>query len=112
MDENRRVANACTSNSSGSKLQGSERRQERTALSVPVQIISYGTTKQNCAARGVCVDISLAGVAFLTEADLHLTDIVELIFEPKSQPAFRQCVRLLYRVGARYGGYFSHIRLT
>ena len=108
MDENRQVANACTPASSDSKLHANERRHERTALSVPVQIISHGTTKQNCA-QGVCVDISLAGVAFLTEADLHLTDIVELIFKPERQPAFRQYVRLLYRLGPRYGGYFSHM---
>ena len=111
MDANRQVANACTSNNDGNKLQADERREERIELSVPVQIVSHGTTKQNCA-QGVCVDISLAGVAFLTEADLHLTDVVELIFEPKGQPTFRQCVRLLYRLGPRYGGYFSHIGLT
>jgi hypothetical protein len=108
MDENSQVAKVGTANRSGSKLQANERRHERTALSVPVQIISHGTAKQSCA-EGVCVDISLAGVAFMTEADLHLTDIVELIFEPTNQPAFRQYVRLLYRVGSRYGGYFSHM---
>ena len=111
MDENRQVANTCTSNSDGNKLQADERRQERTALSVPVQIISHRTTTQNCA-PGVCVDISLAGVAFLTDADLHLTDLVELIFEPPNQPAFRRYVRLLYRAGHRYGGYFYPIGLT
>jgi PilZ domain len=108
MNENRQVANACPSNRGGNKLQANERRQERTALSVPVQIISYGANKLN-GAQGVCVDISEAGVAFVTEADLHLTDIVELVFSPKSQPAFRQYVRLLYRVGPRYGGYFSRM---
>jgi len=110
MDENRQVANACTSNRGGKTLQAGERRQERTTLSVPVQIISHGT-RQHCA-QGVCVDISLAGVAFTTEADLHLTDIVELIFEPKDQPSFRKYVRLLYRLGPRYGGYFAPLRRT
>lgn len=111
MDENRHVANAGTSSSSGNNLQADERRQERTAVSVPVHIISYGTSNQKCA-QGVCIDISAGGVAFITEADLHLTNLVELIFEPKGQPAFRQYVRLLYRVGSRYGGYFSHTGLT
>jgi PilZ domain len=111
MNETRQVESVCVPSSASNVLQADERRQERTALSVPVQILSHGTTKQSCA-QGVCIDISLAGVAFLTEADLHLTDIVELIFEPKGQPAFRQYVRLLYRVGPRYGGYFSHIGLT
>jgi len=106
MDEDRQVANACTSGVN--KLQANERRQERTALCVPIQIISHGTTTQNCA-QGVCVDISLTGVAFSTDADLHLTDIIELIFEPKCQPTFRQYVRLLYRLGPRYGGYFVHV---
>jgi hypothetical protein len=51
----------------------------------------------------------LAGVGFLTGADLNLTDIVELIFGSKDQPAFRKYARLIYCFGPRYGAYFSNM---
>ena len=89
------------------KPQAKGRKQERPKLSIPLRIVSHGALEQQ-RARGVCVDLSEAGVGFLTDADLNLTDIVELIPESR-QTTFHKYVRLVYRIGRRYGGYFSHL---
>jgi len=100
--------NSCASSRRINESRANERREERTSFSVPVQIISHGAFTQE-RARGICIDFSEAGVAFLTEANLNLADIAELIFEPNDQPAFSHYVRLIYRIGHRYGAYISHM---
>ena len=47
---------------------------------MPVRIISHNMAGHK-SDQGMCIDISETGVAFVTEADLSLTDVVELVFE-------------------------------
>jgi len=85
------------------------RRCERVAFSMPVRIISHSMAghKSN---QGMCIDISETGVAFVTEADLSLTDVVELVFEVNGETEFRCYALLLYRFGPRYGASFTDYR--
>ena len=91
---------------SRSGLFSSERRgTDRTKVRIPIRIFGrglVGTVSQ----EGSCRDISEAGVGFETNADLFVGEIVELQFQLKD--ADRSCypVRLLYKIGQRYGGLF------
>jgi hypothetical protein len=82
------------------------RRHDRIPFRVPVRIITHGVLGDN-STYGVCTDISQGGVAFETEVDLFLQSTVELVFEIENEIIFRSSVRLLYRVGQRYGAYFG-----
>lgn len=84
------------------------RRHERTAFPFPVRIVSNAALGETCV-EGTCIDICESGAAFMTEADLSLTDVVELVFELNGRPAFRRYARLLYRIGPRYGAYFTDL---
>ena len=55
----------------------------------------------------MCLDVSEIGVAFETAADLNVGDTVELEFSQNDQPPYVQQARLAYRLGLRYGAYFS-----
>jgi PilZ domain len=83
------------------------RGYERTDFPFLVRIISYAAQGEKCD-EGICIDISYTGVAFMTEADLNLTDVFELVFELNGRPALRRYARLLYRYGPRYGAYFTN----
>jgi hypothetical protein len=83
------------------------RGYERTTFPFLVRIISHAGRGEKCE-EGMCIDISYAGVAFMTEADLNLTDVVELVFELNGRAALRRYARLLYRCGPRYGAYFTN----
>jgi hypothetical protein len=82
------------------------RRYKRTTFPFPVRIISHVALREKCE-EGMCIDISETGVAFMTDADLNLADVVELVFELNGRRAFRRYARLLYRSGPRYGAYFT-----
>jgi len=83
------------------------RGYERTTFPFLVRIISHTALGEKCE-EGVCIDISEAGVAFMTEADLNPIDVFELVFELNGRPAMRRYARLLYRCGPRYGAYFTN----
>jgi hypothetical protein len=89
------------------KVRAAGRGYERTAFPFLVRIISQSALGEKCD-EGICIDISYTGVAFMTEADLNLTDVFELVFELNGRPALRRYARLLYRYGPRYGAYFTN----
>jgi PilZ domain len=105
--------NAIASLSSAAQIRRSARtearRCERVAFSMPLRIISHGMAGHK-SDQGMCIDISETGVAFVTEADLNFTDVIELVFEANGQTELRCQALLLYRFGPRYGAYFTDYR--
>ena len=83
------------------------RGYERTTFPFLVRVVSHTALGEKCE-EGMCIDISEGGIAFMTEAVLNLTDVVELVFELNGRPALRRYARLLYRCGPRYGAYFTN----
>lgn len=83
---------------------GGGRKYERCDFPVELKITSHAPGECHCDA--FCLDISEAGVAFVTEANLNLQDLLELSFEINGKVEFRQYARLIYRCGPRYGAYF------
>jgi hypothetical protein len=81
------------------------RRRERIALRIPVRILSCGLLMER-SDDAVCTDLSEGGVAFDTEAQLNVGDIVLLEFHQKGEAAYRCHARLSYRMGRKYGAYF------
>jgi hypothetical protein len=81
------------------------RKHERTEFPVLVRIISYA--HENQCYEGVCIDISETGVAFLTEAELDMHDLLEIAYQRDGQTQCSNYVRLIYRSGPRYGAYFT-----
>lgn len=81
------------------------RRRERVSLKIPVRVLSYGALAER-SSDAVCIDLSEAGVAFDTAAELPVGDIVILEFHVKGERPYRCHVRLTYRMARRYGGYF------
>ena len=82
------------------------RAHERKTFPFRLHIVSHAAPREK-REEGWCIDISETGVAFTTEADLDLTDVVELVFQLNGRPAFRRYARLLYRCGLRYGASFT-----
>ena len=82
-----------------------QRRHDRVPFPARVQIISHGAFGDK-SDDGMCTDISLEGVAFETNAQLFLQNMVELVFEIENDTVVRRSARLLYRVGQKYGAYF------
>lgn len=70
-----------------------------------VRIIGQGLL-DNVSHDGICTDISEAGIGFETPADLYVGKIVDLEFRHPGADPFRLPVRLLYKMGNRYGAYF------
>lgn len=81
------------------------RRRERIALAIPLRILSSGFLAEKCDS-GICTDLSEGGVAFDCASELNVGEIVILEFQQKGESAYRCHVRLSYRLGRRYGGYF------
>jgi hypothetical protein len=81
------------------------RRRERIALRIPLRILSCGLLMQK-SDEGVCTDLGEGGVAFDSDAELNVGDIVVLEFERKGETAYRCHARLTYRLKRRYGAYF------
>jgi len=84
---------------------GNGREAERTTLLFPMKIIRHTPTGEKCDS-GFCIDISLTGVAFLSEAELSVADIVQLVSGPEDQPALQRYASLRHRCGRRYGAHF------
>jgi hypothetical protein len=84
------------------KARRNGREAERTALLFPMKIVRHMATGKKYDS-GFCIDLSLTGAAFLSEAELNLADIVELVSGPDSRPVFRRYAWLQYRSGRRYG---------
>lgn len=81
------------------------RSRDRIALRIPLRVLSYGVLMEKCD-EAVCTDLSEGGVAFDTNAQLTVGEIVILEFQLKSEAPYRCHARLTYRMGRRYGGYF------
>jgi PilZ domain len=82
------------------------RRRERIiTLAIPLRILSSGFLGEKCD-PGICTDLSEGGVAFDCASELSVGEIVILEFQQKGEAAYRCHVRLSYRLGWRYGGYF------
>ncbi len=82
------------------------RERERIPISLPVRIIYHDHGDEICQ-DGTCTDISEAGVAFETLADLYVGEIVDLEFRGSDASLFRFPMRLLYKMANRYGAYFT-----
>lgn len=91
--------------SGGGLLPFERRRKNRIEVDIPVRIICQGLVGE-VSHDGMCTDISEAGVAFETSVDLYVGEIVELQFREKDAGTCNFQVRLLYKVGKRYGAYF------
>jgi hypothetical protein len=81
------------------------RRRERVALQIPLRILSCGLLMER-SDEAICTDLSEGGVAFDSEAQLNVGDIVLLEFRQKGEVAYRCHARLTYRMGRKYGAYF------
>jgi hypothetical protein len=81
------------------------RDQERIALKIPVRVLNQGLLFER-SADAVCTDLSEGGIAFETSAQLNVGEVVAVEFQSKSEAVYRCQVRLTYRMGPRYGGYF------
>jgi hypothetical protein len=81
------------------------RSRERIALRIPLRVLSYGVLMEK-SDDAICTDLSEGGVAFDTDAQLTVGEIVILEFQARGEAAYRCHARLTYRMGRRYGGYF------
>jgi len=79
------------------------RTNERTELAVNVRIITHGRETQ--CHEGFCIDISESGIAFLSEAEINMQDLLELTIS-SGAAQLHHYARLIYRVGPRYGANF------
>lgn len=82
------------------------RRKDRVRVCIPVRIIGQGIVDV-VSQDGVCTNISESGIAFETNVDLYVGEIVDLQFRQKDASHFHFKVRLLYKMGNRYGAYFA-----
>ena len=81
------------------------RRRERIALKIPLRIVSCGLLIEK-SDQATCTDLGEGGVAFETEAELNVGEIVVLEFRQKGEATYRCHARLAYRMGTKYGAYF------
>jgi len=81
------------------------RRKNRIQVRIPLRIIGKSPVGQ-VSQDGVCLDISESGVSFEANVDLYVGEIVDLQFRQRDAGRLNFQVRLLYKVGNRYGGYF------
>ncbi len=72
---------------------------------MPVRI-TYEGLLNKVSRDGICTDISETGIGFETHAGLYVGEIVELEFQYPNAPPVCFRVRLLYKVGNRYGADF------
>ena len=85
-------------------LPGARRRENRIRVNIPARIIYQGLLHE-VSADAVCADISEAGISFQTSAGLYVGEVVEVEFRNQIAAPFRFQVRLLYKMGNRYGAY-------
>lgn len=90
------------------KIRAEGRRHERVELIMPVLVITHGVTGDQYD-EGISIDMSESGVAFETEANLTLGNLIDLVFEVNEGTSYRRYARLLYRIGPRYGAYFTKL---
>src|SRR5450631_2215891 len=70
------------------------RERERMPISMPVRVIYQDHGDEICQ-DGTCTDISEAGIAFETLADLYVGEIIDLEFRHSDASLFRFPMRLL-----------------
>jgi PilZ domain len=80
------------------------RRGNRIQIHIPVRI-TYQGSLEDVSEEGTCTDISETGIGFETQADLYVGEIINLEFRRQGANLFRFPVRLLYKMGNRYGAY-------
>ncbi len=81
--------------------QKENRARVRVSTYLPIRIMT-----ENGKVEGICTDISEDGLAFETDGELDLSSPIHVDFTKDGQ-IFSQVIRLTYRIGKRYGGYFS-----
>ena len=72
---------------------------------MPVRI-TYQALLTEVSQEGICTDISEAGIGFQTQAGLYVGEVIYLEFPQQNAVPVRFQVRLLYKMGNRYGAYF------
>jgi Protein of unknown function (DUF3037)/PilZ domain len=82
------------------------RKDERIPSHILLEIKTHSRSGERCVGA-VCTDIGQGGLAFETEADLDVGDIVELKFSQNDHPFLVQQAKLVYRYGLRYGARFT-----
>ena len=87
-------------------LPSERRRKDRIQVRIPLRI-TYQGLRDEISEDGICTDISEAGIAFETPADLYVGEFVDLEFRRQDAGLVRFSVRLLYKIGNRYGAYFT-----
>ncbi len=86
-------------------LPAARRRENRIRVNIPARIIYQGLLHE-VSADAVCTDLSEAGIGFQTSDGLYVGEIVEVEFRDQIAAPFRFLVRVLYKMGNRYGSYF------
>lgn len=81
------------------------RRRGRVQVRIAIRITYEGQQGEVCE-DGICTDLSDGGIAFETDANLYVGEIVRLELRHHEADLFRFPVRLLYKMGNRYGAYF------
>jgi hypothetical protein len=81
------------------------RSGSRLRVHMPVHI-TYEGLLNKVSRDGICTDINETGIGFKTHAGLYVGEIVELEFRQQDTVPFRFRVRLLYKMGHRYGAAF------
>ncbi|HVP55627.1 MAG TPA: PilZ domain-containing protein [Candidatus Eisenbacteria bacterium] len=80
------------------------RRQDRVLTTLPIRIL--GIEGQPVYHPGVCTNLSRGGIGFETSARLEVGKVIEFEFVQVTDEAVRYWVRILFRNGQRYGGYY------
>ena len=80
------------------------RRQDRVLTRLPIRIV--GVDGLPVYHPGWCTNLSRGGVGFETEARLEVGKVVEFEFVQVVDQVVRYWVRILFRNGDSYGGYY------
>jgi|SRR5579864_2056895 len=81
------------------------RNRDRIQIRIPVRVTGYGLLAET-SGEAVCTDLSEGGLAFETDVELFVSDVVMIEFPQKGELSYRCHARLIYRMGRRYGAYF------
>ena len=80
------------------------RRQDRVLTTLPIRIVSIDGNPVFYS--GVCTNLSRGGIAFETSLRLEVGKVIEFEFGQVSDEPVRYWLRVLFRNGQRYGGYY------
>ena len=80
------------------------RQQDRMLTNLPIRIV--GIDGAPTYYPGICTNLSRGGIGFESSARLEVGKVIEFEFIQVSDQAVRYWVRILFRNGRRYGGYY------